>query len=242
MAAKIRKRKKPGPLVDSKGPGASPVQLLKDLQNGRVDKADLTTDQRRAILMVLANGSMTSAELGEVLGVSGSTIRNDMQKLREKLGQEVKEWDLTHVLGDMVHSAEKYAAMAVKQEDPGLAWTIKRDLYKLLKEFGVIEPTGRDSLTVTIEAMGDGYNHVRKVLREHVALDPVLTGEVIDVEADPIALPLQARSPAEPEPEDDPTPEDEDQRRDEILNLGLEVPQPWDGDLDDLPEDPLADL
>ena len=104
--------------------------------------------------------------------VAPGTIRKDLMKIRKELGHEIADWSLEDVLGDMVHSAEKYSAMAIKQEDNGLAWTIKRDLYKMLREFGVIQSEGQQSFTVTIETIGKGYERAASILGQQ--LDPLL--------------------------------------------------------------------
>ena len=56
----------------------------------------------------------------------------------------------------------------------------------LLKELGVVGPEqNKDSMTITIESIGQGYERARKVLSR--ALDPRLTGEVVE---EPKGLPL----------------------------------------------------
>lgn len=154
----------------------TPITLLNDIAEKRIDPTVLTADQRRACLVVMANGHQTSSELAAIFGVGPSCIRMDMKKIREETGREVGSWTLEEALGDLAHAHEKYAAQAYKQGDIGLAWTIKRDFVKILKDLGVIEGASQgDSLTVTIEGLGRGYERARKVLGR--VLDPVLTGE-----------------------------------------------------------------
>jgi DNA-binding CsgD family transcriptional regulator len=158
------------------------IRLLQDVQSKRIDPATLDTEQRRACLMVMANGKQSLAEIAHVLGVQRSTISADLKVIRKRLGAEVKGYSLEVVLGQLVHCAEKYTAQAMRQEDVGLAWTIQKDLVRTLKELGLLSSQGAtDGLRVTIEAMGSGYERARDALSR--ALDPALTGEVIDVES-----------------------------------------------------------
>ena len=156
------------------------IRLLQDLKDGLIDPLDVTRTQRKACLMLLANGSQTTAQLGVLFRVRPKTIRTDLKDIREEVGREVRTWTLEEVLGQVVMAADKCSAMAMKHNDPGLSWTINRDLVKLLVEFGIVEPThSKDSLTITVESIGRGYEKASRLLT--TALDPRLTGEVIDV-------------------------------------------------------------
>lgn len=176
------------------------LKLLEDLHARRVDPHDISPPQRRACLILLANGSQTSAELAALFGVSPSCIRNDLKQLRDQMGREVQQWTLAEVLGQLAMTAERCQAMAMKQSDPGLAWTIVRDHMKLLKEFGLIEPTRDPSgFRLTVEAIGSGYERARTALEQ--ALDPRLTGAVSppDLPALPLGAVIGAEPPAEVE-------------------------------------------
>ena len=125
-------------------------------------------------------------------------IRKDLMKIRAELGREVKEWTLEEVLGDLALAADKCSAQAMRQEDPGLSWTIRRDFAKLLKAFGVVQNSDeRSSMTLTIEGIGEGYERARAALIR--GLDPRLTGEVVEIEGEvrdassPPPLPLDRR-------------------------------------------------
>ena len=151
------------------------LHLLGEIKAHRLDPGTLTPKQRRACLVLLANGSQTSAELASLFKVSPATIRKDLRTLREELGREVREWSLEEVVGQLSMVAEKTTAHAMKAEDPGLAWTIQRDFARLLKELGVLQPQGdRTALRLTVEAIGDGYERAKEALS--LALDPTLTG------------------------------------------------------------------
>ena len=65
----------------------SPIQILREIQEGRLDPSRLTKDQRRSILLVLSHGSHTKSELAEILRVNASTIASDMRHLRKHVGQ-----------------------------------------------------------------------------------------------------------------------------------------------------------
>lgn len=174
-------RGRPGGVSATKLPAShdTALRLLEEIKESRLDPRDLTKPQRQACLLVLANGVQTSAELAELLGVSPSLIRKDMQQIRSTIGREVREWDLETVLGQLAMRAERCQVEAMRQEDPGLAWSIQRDLVKLLKELGVVGSSDRqEGLRITVEALGAGYERARQVLGQ--ALDPRLTGLVED--------------------------------------------------------------
>ena len=91
-------------------------------------------------------------------------------------------------------AAEKYQAEAFKQADMALAWSIERDKVKLLKELGVVGPReDRDGIKLTLEVLGRGYERARGLLGR--ALDPTLTGQVVDVEHEPLGLDLPQALP-----------------------------------------------
>ena len=107
-----------------------------------------------------------------------TAIRKDILRIRAEIGREVHEWTMEQVVGDLAHSAERYSSLAMAQEDPGLAWTIKKDLAKLLREWGVIGRGGGESSTrITIEHIGENYSRMKDVLS--LAMDPSLSGEVL---------------------------------------------------------------
>ena len=164
------------------------VRLITDLKEGLIDALDITRTQRKACLALLAHGSQTTAELAVLFRCSAQTIRGDIKILREEIGREVREWTIEEVIGQAVMAADKCSAMAMRQQDPGLSWTINRDLVKLLVDLGVIEPQGRrDAMTITIESISQGYEKASKVLT--TALDPRLTGVECEPEEDEAGLP-----------------------------------------------------
>lgn len=190
----------------------------------RLDPRDLSKAQRQAVLLLQANGQHTSAELAELLQVKPQLIRNDLSEIRRRLGREVQEWTLEDVVGGMILAAEKYQARAFAQEDVGLAWAIERDKVKLLKDLGLVGGPTHEGVRLTLEVLGQGYERARAALGQ--ALDPILTGQVLEVESkasDPLALPgpLEAKSlpavEAEPEIEDPGA-----DRRREVEGLGLD--------------------
>ena len=237
-----RKRKdgKPGRVINAVGNEGSradkitgssdtALRLINDIRDHRIDPVDLTPSQRRSCLLLMANGTQTSTELAVVFKVSPSMIRMDLKKIRETLGREIKEWTLEQVLGDLALQSEKSTALAMKQEDPGLAWTIRRDFAKILKEFGVIgDRRDKNTLTMTIEGIGEGYERARVQLSR--ALDPRLTGEVLDLdrERDSLGrLPLsKTLGESEDEPimitEREPEAEPETEKRDETTDSDLD--------------------
>lgn len=165
------------PTLPSIGAADTPVRLIKDLNAGRVDPSSLTTKQRKAVLVLTANGKRTSAELGLLLGCPASSVRRLMSEIRKEVGREVRQWSVEEVLGSMAMTAEKCSAMAMDQEDPQLAWAIERDKVKILQSLGVVAPDNpQDGVRVTIEALGNSYARATAILGK--ALDPRLTGRV----------------------------------------------------------------
>lgn len=192
------------------------VRLLREVQEGRVDAKALPRATRKSLLILLAGGKQTSTELAAIFGVSAKAIRQDLREIRAEVGREVRQWGADEVVGDLAMSAEKLHAMALRNDDLALAWTIKRDFAKTLRELGVVGPQERDGLRVTIEALGEGYEKARAILSR--TLDPRLTGEIV-VPAAPVpelpgapTLPSRRRGqdPAELPPEDAPGTEEED--------------------------------
>lgn len=171
------------------------LRLLADVKAGRVDPRTLSPDQRRSLLVLLACGTQTSAELATLFGVSPSLIRKDLGRIREEFGREVRDWTLEEVLGQLYMAKEKCAAHAMKVEDPGLAWTVERDFVKTLKELGVLgeQDRSQEGFRVVIERIGDGYERAGRLLAN--ALDPelvgaVLQGEVVRRDGEPASPPL----------------------------------------------------
>lgn len=211
MAGKIRRKKATSPKSSGDSPGGgqpgaqasilsagadTALRLLQDIRQHRIDPRDLSPNQRRSCLMLLANGSQTSTELAAMFRTSPSTIRMDLKKVREEVGREVREWTTSEVVGQLALMAEKTTAAAMKQEDPGLAWTIQRDLAKLLKELGVVRPeVDRSGFRMTVEAIGDGYERAREALQ--LALNPVLTGQQVTVPRPVDGLLLTHESPGD---------------------------------------------
>ncbi len=200
----------------------TPVRLLHEIREHRVDPRDLNPNQRRSLLMLMANGKQTSSELAAWFHVSPQTIRKDLATIRREVGREVREWGVEEVVGQLTMTADRCAATAMKHDDVGLAWSIQRDLVRLLKELGVVGGETQDGVRITVEALGAGYERARKALGR--ALDPRLTGEHVGTPeriTGPPPLPLRPRILTEDAEEPD-------------LEPGLAVPQ-VDPHLDEAP-------
>jgi predicted HTH transcriptional regulator len=157
------------------------ILLLQDIKAKRRTPESLSIEQRRACLMLMANGKQTLSEIAHVLHVTRDTIARDLRKVRSRLGKEVKNYTTEIVLGQLAHCAEKFTSLALKQEDTALAWSIQRDFVRTLKELGILgKQEATDGLKITIETLGSGYERARDALAKH--FDPRLTGEVIDAE------------------------------------------------------------
>ena len=152
-----------------------PIQLLKDIRSRRVDPHSISDQQRRSVMLVLAHGTYTAAELGDLLGVSPQTIRKDMRLLRQQVGREVREWTPEDVVGDLVLAADRMGARAMQQNDTALAWKIRLDLARALREAGLTSGGQEERrLKVTVEAIETGMGDFRTTMLQ--ALDPVLSG------------------------------------------------------------------
>lgn len=173
------------------------LRLLREIKEGVLDARDLSRTQRKACLVLMANGKQTSAEMATILATKPSTVRRMLQEIRKERGREVSQWTTDEVLGQMAWAKERCQARAMAQDDPGLAWSIERDFVKLLKELGVVgDKAETEGVRVTIEALGRGYERATETLGQ--ALNPVLTGQVVDVEHQ--GLSTQALPPLEPAP------------------------------------------
>lgn len=220
MAGRVRSKKPPHAQPQGRAPsgqhGASAsvllqgtdtaLRLLQDIKAHRMDPRDLSPTQRRACLMLLANGTQTSAELAAMFRTSPSTIRMDLKRIRDEVGREVRDWTLSEVVGQLALTAEKCTAHAMKNEDPGLAWTVQRDFAKLLRELGVIQPHQPQSgFRMIVEQIGDGYDRARQALQ--LAINPTLTGDQADEHAvpqtdpiKPLTLPARISATSDPSP------------------------------------------
>ncbi len=190
----VRKRGRDPSIASVDANGATAIALLTEIEKKRLDPVILTTDQRRACIAVVANGHHTQGQLAHLFKVCSDTIRNDLKRIREQLGEHVREWSLDYVLGDLAMTADRCSAMAFEQADPGLAWKIKSEMVKHLQSLGVIgERKDQDGIRITVEAIGQGYGKLRETMA--YALDPVLSGEEGEQEViDVLALPLKGKS------------------------------------------------
>lgn len=181
----------------------TPARLLREINEGRLDPKTLDPESRKACLVLLANGRQTCAELAELFGVGPKVIREQVKEIRAEVGRQVREWGLDEVVGDLAMTAEKVAAMAMRNEDYALVWSVKRDLARTLKELGVVGPKDENEglVKLTIEAMPQAFERAKGILMQ--SLDPRLTGEVVrepeQVEVRPVpALPGPRRVPVPP--------------------------------------------
>lgn len=155
------------------------VRLLRDINEHLLDPKELSKTQRKSVLCLMSDGSRTTNEIAAMFGVGAQTIRNDLREIREELGREVGTWSLDTVVGDLAIASESLYSKAMKAGDYALAWTIKKDLVKQLREMGVIGGVKDNSgLRITIEGMSGRYDNATKVLASQFS--HAITGEVID--------------------------------------------------------------
>lgn len=155
-------------------------RLLVDINAKRLDPATLDKDARKALLAVMAHGRMTSAELAKFFDVRPATIRKDIQEIRQELGTEIRLWTPEQLVGQLASYAERCTAALIKDGDWSAAWTIQRDFVRAMKELGFQGgDAGQDGQArITIEVLTENTSRARMAMLE--ALDPHLTGEVID--------------------------------------------------------------
>lgn len=183
--------------------------MAKEIREGRLDPRTLTVGQRREVLCVIADGKVTPKELAHFLKTSRSRIHSDLAAVRKTAGTKVIEWGIATTVGYLKEAADECYAQAFKDGDVGMAFSIRRDLVRSLKELGVIGADAKDGIKITIESIGAGYERALDSLE--LSMDPLLTGEkvdprsskarhrTIDVEAGDPALPLEETL----DPEDD---------------------------------------
>lgn len=154
------------------------IRLLNDLNEKRISPRDLSANQRRACLVVAADGKRPSHELAALFQVSPGTIRKDMQLIRKRMGSEVMEWSLEEVVGGLAMAKERCVSGALKQDDFGLAWTVEKEFAKLLLDTGVVKKRDQaEGFELTLKAVGGRYEEAVKVLAGG-RLDPLITGVV----------------------------------------------------------------
>jgi hypothetical protein len=168
--------------ITLKTPYISPVFMFRELEEGRLDPSRLTPDQRRQCLMVASNGSRTTAQLADLFNVTRPVIKEDLKILRSEVGREVVNWTKEDIVGHIITTAENISTAAMQRNDLGLAWTVERDMVKMLSNLGLFEDKEKsDSIRVTIEAVGSGYERASNIIAN--SLDPLMTGEVIEADA-----------------------------------------------------------
>lgn len=165
------------------------LALLNQAMEMGADPATFSPEERRMVVAHLKFevGSVTSvSKLAEKMNVSVTTIRRDLEAIRKSVGKQTGLWTLDDVLGNMMQNAERCIEMAYERKDYGSVWGIVKDQTKLLKEMGVVESKNeQNALTITIKKIEEAYPNA--LTRIATSLDPMLTGEVIDVEAEPVA-------------------------------------------------------
>lgn len=168
----------------------TPFWLLREIEAKRLDPATLSRDQRRSVLPFLLSGRHTTYQLAHMFQLSNTRMYQEVAAVRREIGEHVRTWDPETIVGYMTMAAERYTAMAVEQNDPGLAWSITKDFCTMLARLGL---TGeRESkLVMTFEAVGKGYEEAARKLAE--SMNPELSGEVVN------ALPLRTVAPLDHE-------------------------------------------
>lgn len=168
-------------LVQAKVGYISPTYMVAEIRAGRLDATLLTMEQRRACVMVMANGTMTAQELADIFSVDRRTITSDLKAIRAEIGRDVSQWTKEEILGHLVKTAEDISTQAMKKDNLALAWTIEKDMFKLFENIGLFDNREKNSLTVTIEAVGQGYKRASEIIAR--GLDPLMSGEIIDAKA-----------------------------------------------------------
>lgn len=200
--AKLKKRKtarKPvaRPMGDAPVSSRGALRLLRDINEGIKDPRTLTTAERRAVVMILySGGQRKSAQIAGILNATRATITSDIGYIRKEIGRSQGDWSPSEVIGDLAISAEDYVARALKEGDVGLAWTIKKDFAKMLKDFGMVGSQEEErGFRITIESIGEGYERASEQLKQ--MFDPSLTGEIIKDQAPnrPQGLPFKDEIP-----------------------------------------------
>lgn len=175
----------------------SPLKIMKSINEGSRNPQTLSREERKACLVVMSSGQYRTSELAEMFGVTARMIRRDLQEIKREIGNEVRSTTMEEVLGDLALTAERASTMAFRHEDPGLGWKVKVEYVKLLRDLGVIgDQTRTTGLRVTIESLSQGHNRLRDALAG--ALDPTVTGEIVEAEGRVVEspqLPLGGKSP-----------------------------------------------
>lgn len=208
---KFRKLAKKPKIVSARGGSSalemdrrnySAVQLLQDIAKRRIEPKELTTEQRRSCLMMLMQRDKSISELAALFQVTSGTISNDLKQLRKTIGKDLSGWTSDELIGDISSAAEVIYREAMKEKDFGLAWQVKKDLHEHLRKIGVGEERDNENkLKITIESIGKGYERMKDVVTN--ALDPRLSGMIVDVpgQSKPKPLGLEVKSQFQPEEE-----------------------------------------
>lgn len=180
-------------------------RLIRDLHSKTLDAATLDTKARRAVVAFLAEGRtpagkdkagnktggklVTREQLARLLKVSTKTITADLTVIRKAAGARiVKKWGIEGAIGFLERTAEDCYREARELGDPALAWMIRSNFVKQLKELGAFGAKGEnEGFKVTFETVGPQLAALTRKLED--AFRPELTGERVTVEGRSLPLP-----------------------------------------------------
>lgn len=211
-------------------------RLIRELNAKTVDAKTLTVSTRRAVVAFLAEGKtpetvdkttgkksppklVTKEMLARLLKVSPHTITADLTVIRRTAGARiVKRWGIETAIGFLERTADDCYREARELGDPALAWMIRSNFVKQLKELGAFGGgKEQDGFRVTFETVGPQLAGLTRKLED--AFRPELTGERV-VEGR-LALPTKLEG-------EEPAPEAGDNARRETEGVSL----PDGGDTD----------
>lgn len=201
-----RPKKRERPVVLQTKPTLEALDaLIRGLQDKTIDATTLDGSTRRAVVAFLAEGRtpesrdkdgkkqggklVTRDILARLLKVTPATISNDVTKIRRAAGARiVKRWGVEAAIGLLEKTAEDCYREARELGDPALAWMIRSNFVKQLKELGAFGAKGeQEGFRVTFETVGPQLAGLTRKLEE--AFRPELSGERV-VEGQGRTLPL----------------------------------------------------
>lgn len=117
--------------------------ILTKITEGKIVPSELSQAERIACVAILREEGWSVTRMSKILDVVRQTIYNDIHEIRRSMSLQVETLDLREYVGEMIESAQYLYSKAMTGRDFRLAWSLKRELMELLRDFGYLLPKPR---------------------------------------------------------------------------------------------------
>lgn len=121
------------------------IAYLEKIQKKEIEASSLNMDQRMMCVEYLMHqGTMTTFEMAQILGVDRKTITRDRKKIRE--GNEISTliFDEAHYAMDIIEHAELCVTRLLKEKKYKDAWVVKKECLETLQSMGFVKKVQPD--------------------------------------------------------------------------------------------------